>query len=165
MNLFRFSFIFFASVLVMPASLKAADVDNFSLSSIGRNAKLTFGRDLLVPANKSQVALRESGRGDGRVVSTCTVDMLETSLDARVLKSGAQITFTGEAEESESGEWKVHVLKVEQPQAIKSVTCYAMRMDMNYKWHPTLVIIWDLKAAFSGLAELVLPEPVEIPTP
>lgn len=165
MNLFRVSFIFFACVLLIPASLKAAEVDTLSLSSIGRNAKLTFGRDFLVPANKVNVALRESGRGDGRVVSTCTLDMLESTLDARVLKAGAQITFTGEAEESESGEWKVNVLKVEQPQAIKSVTCYAMRMDMNYKWHPTLVIIWDLKAAFSGFAELVLPEPVVIPTP
>lgn len=150
---------------VSPVSLTAAEVDHLSVSSVGRNAKLTFVNDLLVPANKASVALKESGRGDGRVVSTCSVDLLETSLDARVLKSGARIVFTGEVEESESGEWKVHVLKVQQPQAVKSVSCYAMRMDNNFKWHPTLVIIWDLKAAFSGLAELAMPEPVEIPAP
>jgi len=165
MNIFRIILVFLAAFVATPVVLNAAEVDYLSVSSVGRHAKLTFVNDLLVPANKTTVNLRESGRGDGSVVSTCSVEMTENSLDARVLKAGAQIIFTGEVEESEAGEWKIHVLKVEQPEAIKSVTCQAMRIDNQFKWHPTLVIIWDLKAAFSGFAKLTMPEPVEIPTP
>lgn len=165
MKIVKLTMILLICFSAIPAALIAAEADYLSVSSVGRHAKLTFVNDFLIPANKTTVNLRESGRGDASVVSTCTVEMTESSLDARVLKSGAQIIFTGEAEESEAGEWKIHVLKVEQPEAIKSVACQAMRIDNHFKWHPTLVIIWDLKAAFSGFAKLTMPEPVEIPTP
>jgi hypothetical protein len=153
----------YSLLCLLPAAVYASEVDYLSVSSIGRGAKLKLVSDLLIPANKEVILMPEASRGNANVVSSCRVEMTETSLDTRVLKAGSQIVFSGEALESEQNSWRIHTLKVDQPVAIRAVSCYAQRMDHNFKWHPTTAIIWDLKTAFGGIAELELAEPVEIP--
>jgi len=154
-----------AMLAVSSVCLFAASEDGLTVSSVGRNSKLVLKSDLLIPANQQGVLLKEASRGDGYVVSYCRVEMNEVSLDHRVLKSGGEIIFSGQFSESVEVNYQNHTLQVTQPAAISAITCGAMRMDRNYKWHPTTPIIWDLKASFAGVADLVLAGPVEIPNP
>ena len=149
-------------LLALSASAQANEEDYLSVSSVGRGAKLVLNNDLLIPANKSDVSMREVTRAY-QFVAVCEVDIRESSRDLRVLKTGHEIVFSGEVTEGETDTWHFHQLEVSKPEALKSVTCYAEKLDTAGRWHPTAAVIWDLKASFEGAASLVLAEPVEIP--
>ena len=149
-------------LLTLSASAQASDEDLLSVSSVGRGAKLVLEKDLLVPANKADVSMREVARAN-YFVAVCEVNMRESTVDSRVLKTGHELVFSGQVTEGYTDTWHFHQLEVSKPEAVKSVTCYAEKLDTAGRWHPTAAVIWDLKASFTGTASLVLAEPVEIP--
>lgn len=149
-------------LLALSVSAQANEEDYLSVSSVGRGAKLVLNNDLLIPANKSDVSMREVTRAY-QFVAVCEVNIRESSRDLRVLKTGHEIVFSGQVTEGDKGTWHFHQLEVSKPEAVKSVTCYAEKLDTAGRWHPTAAVIWDLKASFEGAASLVLAEPVEIP--
>jgi hypothetical protein len=150
------------SFFALTATAQASEEDSLSVSSVGRGAKLVLKKDLLVPANSAYVSLLEVARGTS-IVASCELEMRDVSLDARVIKAGREIVFSGQVADYDTTIFHFHNIDVESPEAVKWVTCRAQRLDMHGQWQPTPAIIWDLKASFSGTASLVMPDPVEIP--
>jgi hypothetical protein len=70
-------------LLALSASAQANEVDYLSVSSVGRGAKLILDKDLLIPANKSDVSMREVTRAY-QFVAVCEVNMRESSMDPRL---------------------------------------------------------------------------------
>jgi hypothetical protein len=150
------------SLFALSSGAQADDENFLSVSSVGRGAKLVLNKDLLIPANKADISMLEVSRANSFVAS-CEVNMREASLDSRVIKAGHEIVFSGIVAENNTGTTHFHTLEVSNPDAVKSVTCHADKLDIHGQWHPTTAIIWDLKASFADIAILQLADPVEIP--
>ena len=150
------------SFFALAATAQASEEDSLSVSSVGRGAKLVLMKDLLIPANTVYVPMLEVARGN-TFVASCDLNMRELSLDARVIKAGHEIVFSGQVTDHDTNTYHFHTIEVANPEDVKWVTCRAQRLDIYAQWHPTPALIWDLKASFSGTASLVMPDPVEIP--
>ncbi|MEI6832662.1 MAG: hypothetical protein WCL28_01615 [bacterium] len=150
------------------------------IATIGRGTKMIMLKDLEIPANKSQVEIGpvvSSAYIEGEsnmILNTymvCGIQLAETSLDRRVLKSGIALEFTGEASSypnDENSNVNVEDLTIKSPSAFTSFGCVKLvrkcfeSLCDPYRQSPFK--IQDLESVLKGVAKIERAAPVPIPS-
>jgi len=152
------------------------DVSSWPITSVSATSKLVLQTDLIVPANAKSATNHKKNPYNWaeNIFFVCYIDTRENSLQARVLRAGTEIVFTGEVTESIYTErdegFKGYFLKVSQPEAIERVRCFTHSFSFDQNWNPGPAKPRDAKlgeliSEFGGVAEFIMSEPVEIGNP
>ena len=122
--------------------------DSFSIFYLGKGTKLVLKTDLEIPANAGRLKLAYPA--PNHYQDGCFIEV-QPSVEDRKLSAGREIVLSGQ---NKAGQTAI-VLKVERPQDITSITC-------TNAWDGKITI-GRFKEAFLDQAELVFPEPSELP--
>lgn len=144
---------FFLSVVfifgAIAFSTEPESKDQLSIIYLGKGSKLVLKKDLEIPANAGRLKFTypiPNHYHDG-----CLLD-LKASMEDRRMSAGREIVLSGKVKKTEE---TFITLEVERPQDITSITC-------TNAWDGQVTIA-RFKSAFNDQADLVLPEPNELP--
>lgn len=150
------------------------------IATIGRGTKLITLKDLEIPANQSQIEIgpfvsNAYIQGQGNMVLNsylvCGIQLAETSLDRRVLKSGTALEFSGEASSypnDETSKVNIEEIKISSPSAFTGLGCLKLvRKCFDIycdPYHQSPFKIKDLEDVFKAVARIERAAPVPIPS-
>ena len=141
-----------SSLAFLPQAVAAESKDEFSMIHIGKGTKLVLKKDLIIPANAGSLAFQFSP--PTKYNDHCFLSFQPSEVD-RKISAGREIIFSGKVIEGlPPGESIYVTLAVESPAGLHSIKC-------SKAWDAR-PLIGDLRGAFSGIADLVFPEPSEI---
>ena len=131
------------------AITQAAEKDSLSMIYIGKGTKLVLKKNLDIPANANYLVFRypqPNKYNDG-----CVLEFTVSHEDRR-LSAGREIVFSGNVLKTTETS---HQIEIERPESVKSLRC-------TNAWDGS-VSIGRVKEAFLDTADLVFPEPSELP--